>query len=317
MSNIVEQLKMQQHRDSTRKNYYLIWKIFNRFFIRLDVKPTSWEDRLTLFVGHLIDDNKQSSTVKSYISAIKAVLLMNNIDIAEDRYLLGSLIRACRLRNDVVHTWLPIKKSMLTLILRQLETHFSMQPYLSVLYRTIVCTTYYGLLRVSEVMAGTHAILARDVQIRMNKKKILLILRSSKTHSQASHPQLIKISASDRTMNNHGKNGGISLRTTHQDCLMMPCPYKLLRLYASMRGNYLTNEEQFFVFSDRSPVLPQQMSKCLKTVIREVGFDETLYGTHSLRAGRTCDLYKLGLSVETIKKLGRSRSNAVFRYLKC
>ena len=53
-----------------------------------------------------------------------------------------------------------------------------------------------------------------------------------------------------------------------------------------------------------------------ETYDQEVWFDDTLYGTHSLRSGRTCDLYKLGLSVETIKKIGRWKSNAVFRYLK-
>ena len=66
----------------------------------------------------------------------------------------------------------------------------------------------------------------------------------------------------------------------------------------------------------KTPVTPRHMNSCLKLMIKKCGFDKNLYGTHSLRAGRTCDLYKLGLSVETIKKIGRWRSNAVFRYLK-
>ena len=32
----IEQLKHQQYRDSTKKNYYAIWKVFNNFFVRLD-----------------------------------------------------------------------------------------------------------------------------------------------------------------------------------------------------------------------------------------------------------------------------------------
>ena len=37
MTDLVEQLRLQRHRDTTRKNYYSVWKFFNRFFVRLDV----------------------------------------------------------------------------------------------------------------------------------------------------------------------------------------------------------------------------------------------------------------------------------------
>ena len=70
---------MEKYRESTKRNYYRVWLIFNRFFIQLDIKPTEWDDCITLFTRYLIDQGKQSSTVKSYISAIKVVLLDNNI----------------------------------------------------------------------------------------------------------------------------------------------------------------------------------------------------------------------------------------------
>ena len=54
----------------------------------------------------------------------------------------------------------------------------------------------------------------------------------------------------------------------------------------------------------------------LKSAIKNVGLDEKLYDTHSLRIGQTVDLLKLGFSVETIKKLEHWKSNAVFTYLK-
>ena len=76
IANIIERLRHQQYRDSTRKNYYAVWKVFSDFFVKLDFRPHLWEDRLTLFVGYLIDNKRQSSTVKSYVSAIKAVLRM-------------------------------------------------------------------------------------------------------------------------------------------------------------------------------------------------------------------------------------------------
>ena len=174
---IVDQLQMHQHRDSTRKNYYTVWKLFNEFFIRLDVKPSAWEHRLTLFVGYLINSNKKS-TVRSYISAIKAVLKMNKIKIQEDQYLLTSLTRACKLKNDTVKNRLPISKSMLSVLLRTAKNHFDVmgQPFLSTLYSTILLTMYLGMFRVSEVTSGAHPVLDRDVHIGKNKKKFLFVL---------------------------------------------------------------------------------------------------------------------------------------------
>ena len=60
---VIEHLKGQKHRDSMKKNYYAVWKLFNKFFLRLDKKPQSWGDRLILFVGHLITEKKQSAMV--------------------------------------------------------------------------------------------------------------------------------------------------------------------------------------------------------------------------------------------------------------
>ena len=112
---IIEDLQHNQHRDSTRRNYLAVWKLFNEFFVRLDNKPSHWEDRLNLFVGYLVKNNRRSAMVKSYISAIKAVLNMNNIRIEEDRYLLASLVKVCRLKNDCIKTRLPIQRECLTL----------------------------------------------------------------------------------------------------------------------------------------------------------------------------------------------------------
>ena len=68
---VVDRLSMECFRDSTKQTNYRIWKLFNQFFIKLDDRPRSWNDRLVLFTGFLVDSQLQSATVKSYISAIK------------------------------------------------------------------------------------------------------------------------------------------------------------------------------------------------------------------------------------------------------
>ena len=78
----------------------------------------------------------------------------------------------------------------------------------------------------------------------------------------------------------------------------------MLRQYLGIRGTYKTTKEPFFVFADKSPMTPYHMRTCLKLMLKLVGFDENLYSVHSLHMGHACDLLKLGLSVESIKKIG-------------
>ena len=207
-------------------------------------------------------------TIKSYISAIKAVLKMHKVNITEDQYLLSSIVRACRLRNDKLHTCLPIQKPMLELILWQTKIHFTSasQPYLDILYRTMLSTMYFGLLRISEVTAGNHAVLARDVHIASNKRKILFLLRSSKTHG----PQMIKISS-------------CGARSEHYKWDFWP--FSLLQTYIHVRGGYHHDDDEFFIFADGSPVPPRQFSKVLKTILQQAGFEHRHYSSHSLRSG--------------------------------
>ena len=112
---------LMRYRDSTRHNYYDIWKNFNNFIIKLDIKPNNWEDRLVLYVAYLIQGNRKSTTIHSYISAIKAVLFNGGVEISEDSALLETLTRACRLHKDKVNTKLIIKRSLIQMMLKKLD----------------------------------------------------------------------------------------------------------------------------------------------------------------------------------------------------
>ena len=118
---IVDRLNMERCRDSTRKMYYRIWKLFNNFFLRLDSKPNNWEQRLVLFTGFLVHNNLKSGMVRSYISAIRGVLREIGVKLQENDYLLSSLTKACKLKNDPMVVRLPIHKSMLGLILKGID----------------------------------------------------------------------------------------------------------------------------------------------------------------------------------------------------
>ena len=310
IKNIIERLKTEGNRSSTKKNYYSVWRKFNEFFVKLDEKPESWEERLTLFVAYLIDCKKKSQTIKSYISAIKAVLKEDGVDISENKYLITSLTRACKYVNDHVRIRLPIRKDLLQLVVQKIKDTFleQNQPYLATLYSTIIITAYYGMFRIGEVTKGSHPILARDVHIGEDKQKMLFVLRTSKTHWTDVKPQTVKIQSTK--LKNKGK------KCWKKNDIGKICPYQLLRDFLRIRLPYRSNDEQFFIYNDRSPVKAMTVREILKTTLKDAGFRDDLYNFHSLRQGRCVDLADLGIPIPTLKSLGRWKSNAVYLYLK-
>ena len=146
----------------------------------------------------------------------------------------------------------------------------------------------------------------KDVHIGLNKDKILFVLYSSKTHGKESLPQKVKISANNR----QSPNMGVYIPKANF------CPFKVFCDFMVLRGGYDSDDEQLFIFKGKIPVQPLQIRNALKTCISRVGLNPDFYDFHSFRAGRSSDLAKLGYTVEQIKRLGRWKSNAVYRYIK-
>ena len=278
--------------------------------MRLDFKPKTWEERLVLFVGFLIQNNRKSTTIRSYISAIKCVLRQDGEELNEDVYLLKSLTKACQLKNDKVHTQLPIRKGLIHLILANLLKIFSGdQSYLTKLYRALYITTYYGLFRIGEVTKSDHVIKACDVHTAKNKNKMMFVLHSSKTHWFNVKPQIVKIQG----LTDHSKKNKIE---QGQNQNFKICPFDILKDYVSVRGRRKSDSEQFFVFKDSSPVLPYHARKTLAQLLKFIGLNHKLYKFTSIRGGRATDLAAMKIDLGIIRILGRWRSSAVFSYLK-
>ena len=262
-----------------------------------------------LFVGYLVNNKRKSTTIRSYISAIRAVLREDGEILNEDTFLLTSLTRACKLKHDRVRTRLPIRIGMVNILLDQCCEMFQSQPYLLCLYQAMIATAYFGMFRVGEIAMGTHAVKAKDVHIGKNKNKLMFILHTSKTHGRGSQPQIIKISSTKQFTGTQRKSQISNNENAH-------CPFAMLKRFVKMRRCSKCDDEQFFVFRDRSPVTSTNFRITLRNLLKDAGFEFMCYNTHSLRAGRSLDLlivHKVPLQI--VKKLGRWSSNIVFKYL--
>ena len=272
--------------------------------IRLDKMPNSWEDRTVLFCGFLIQQGSQSQTVKSYVSAIKNVLRQDDYPWCDEKILLSSLTCACKLENDRLKCRFPIQKGLFELLIFELKRILPEQVYLQTTYRALFCLAYYGLMRIGELThtISGHAVKACNIHIGKNKDKILIVLYSSKTHGENCFPQKIKITSacdSDKT-----------------EEMNLICPFTAVRKYLHARGGYTDDSENFFIFRDRSVILPSHVRTVLKNCLQALNLDADLYNTHSFRIGRTVDLWKKNKNLEELKRIGRWSSNAVYRYLK-
>ena len=308
---VIERLKASQNRTSTNQNYHAIWKKFNKFVIRLDKIPQTWEDRTYLYAAHLVEAGIQSLTLRSYISAIKMVLECDGYNWDNRKMLLNTITKACKLKNDVVKTRLPISSSLLEMILFEVDWYFTSgdeitpQPFLCYLDQALFAVAYYGLLRIGELATGTHPVKAKDMHIGRNKDKILLVLRSSKTHGKESRPQKVKIVPTC--------DSDYREQRYHRHF----CPFKLMRKYFHYRGNYPDLDKPFFVFRDGSLVIPDQVHTVLRKMLDKLNLDVQLYDTHLMCIEHASDMYnKFNYSLEEVKKAGRWKSNAVYRYLK-
>ena len=191
----MESLLSQQNRKSTMANYLNVWRQFNNFIMSLDVKPEKWEKKATLYITYLIDNGKQSSPVKSYIFAIKKLLVLDGYDWQDSEVLVTSLTKACRLINDKVSNRLPITCSLVKMLLFELERVYEGQMYLQILFKAIFLLCYYGMMQIGEVTLSPHIVKAKNIHIAKNKDKIMIVLYSSKTHGKGQRPQKIKISS--------------------------------------------------------------------------------------------------------------------------
>ena len=170
---------------------------------------------------------RASSTIKSYISVIKSILKSQNIFTSDNSYTLATLVKACKIKNDTLHVRLPIQSSLLHMWMDKVKEYFLQrsQLYLPRLYTAVLSTYYYYcLFRIGE-LTTSECMIKRIAKNK--KKKIQMVLRSSKTHSTADYPQIVKIVSNQLT-------SGFDKRDQH-------CPFLTLRKFITERKKSYIN----------------------------------------------------------------------------
>ena len=117
---------------------------------------------MSLYGAYLFSQGIQSSTLRSYVSAVKHVLTVDGYHWNDQKILLNTLVNACKIQNDCIKAVLPIHVHLLEILLFEIDRKWNKSPFMQTLYKSAFLMAYYGLLRISEV-AGTHAVKAKNV----------------------------------------------------------------------------------------------------------------------------------------------------------
>ena len=205
--------------------------------------------------------------------------------------LLEGFRRTCQ-RRDVRA---PITEAVLQKIYSVLPD-ICFSTYESCLFKAAYLVAYFGLLRVSEIVFtnqinANRPLLYSDVQVTDGSQAVLISIRVSKT-DQSGAPKILRIPRSG--------NPSLCCVTAVQNYLhLRPC-----------------HSQYFFSHMNGSPLTRSQFTGVLAKAIRCLGLPAQVYTSHSFRIGCASDLASKGLSNETIKKLGRWKSDAVERYIR-
>lgn len=151
-NRVVDRLQNADVEWSTKKNYYKVWCLFNRFLLCFDDLPTSWEEKLVLFAAFNVEIGNAPATIASYMSGIRYMLRHDGIEISNTSCKLALIIRACKINNDEVSMRRPIRKKLLRPLMKAVERFMKKgQIFLSRLYKAMLVAGYYGYLRVGEM----------------------------------------------------------------------------------------------------------------------------------------------------------------------
>ena len=227
-------------------------------------------------------------------------LIVDKYDWKDSKILLHTIVKACKLSNDIVKHRFLIHLNLLEMLLFEIDRYYkNSQPYLFCMYKALFCMAYYGLMHIGELALGDHSVKASNVHLASNKNKLLIILYTSKTLDKSNNPKKITISECEKV--------GRKRRFF--------CPFKAIRDFIMIQGCYVSDNENF-VLENRLPVKPIMVRNLLRKLILHLNLNPKLYDCQSFRIGHAVDLEKFGVSVEEIKRLGCWKSNAVYRYLK-
>ena len=247
---------------------------------------------LIMFIGYLHYKGYAPASITSYVSAIGYVHKIKSISDPTTSFVAQRLLAATTKLNPTTDTRLPITLNILRQLLLALH-NTALDPYVHTMIRAMFLVAFHGLMRIGEltsVASKQPALMADNLSFR--EQHAILSITAFK-HNNTGRPfQIVLSKQSDPVL----------------------CPLLALTDYFKLRGN---SPGPLFCFPSLQPVPRTFFTNKLNLVLNLCGLNHKLYKSHSFRIGAASFYASTGLSDEQIRLLGRWKSTAFRRYIRC
>ena len=242
------------------------------------------------FLAHLSLSNLAPATMRNYLSALRAWVVSLGFD--EPQIWTPRVHLACRAvtrTHSLPRQALPIDFDLLNVIIRLLSSSHD-----HLLIASALTLQFFACLRSSEFCADSsvsiHPTMADVSFYQSGSSRVMLYT----CHSSKTAPQGFQVHV------------GCSGNPICAPCIMTHflsfCPFEpSLPLFRFTSGRLLS----YRVYNT-----------IIKRLVQLAGLDPSLYSTHSVRAGAATQAARSGLQPDSIKRLGRWRSQAYMVYLR-
>ena len=290
---------------NTRTTYIAGQHRYRNFCQAINVTPIpTSEQTLLLFATHLATCNITYSTIKVYMSAIRHMHVTERhheefySQLTPRVQLALKGIQKSQATSHTQRTRLPITLE----ILQSINGLLSAEPhsYDNILIWAACCLAFFGFLRVSEFTIPNDT--NYDSECHLSPSDISVDNRD--------YPQLLKVTIKQSKTDPFRKGVDLYLGATNGEL----CPVKALLPYLAIRPERANSP--LFIFKDGRPLTRQRFSNILNTSLSRLGYDSTLYNTHSFRIGAATTARQANIPDPSIQMLGRWKSNAYLAYIR-
>lgn len=274
--------------------YSKVWQEW--FFLEqelgLEGSEEARQELFFVFLGRLLEKGMSPAGIDRQLAGLVFLCKMAGWRDFTKLFVVRQALKGWRKEHASVDWRRPISWEILKGLVAQLPS-LCTSPYEAVLFRTAFVLAFYGALRVGELVSQTTSqpggLLEEDVVLVDGEVQVCI--RSSKTD------QL-------------GRGAWLSLFSL-PGC--SSCPVQATREYMAVRqgkgGAFLRHE-------DGSSLSRYQFVAVVRKCLGAMGLSPGEYGAHSFRIGAATEAVRLGLSVDTVQRIGRWESQRYRSYVR-
>ena len=271
--------------------------------------PFPWADQeVHHFIGWLMDENKQSSTILQYISNIRCIHREMGLEMADKHWsFTKQIIEGHNNLSDPTPGRIPMTPELMLDLKESLSTSKLSVPDRRLIW--LACTILFqASLRVGEILAPTRSKFCPDTTLTNS----CVTWEPTRVHNKTVNMLRLKIRKPKETRGS---------KSVDVEVFELPgCFYSATTAFAKWRDcSSLDTEPHLPLFRRENGKLltPRDLNGILKSLLKDsIKYSDGFVSTHSFRAGIVSVMSRLGYQDEEIKRQGRWSSDAFKAYCK-